>query len=77
MRHSEFWQAMDAVFGRAYAKSLAADLVLGALGGRTAAEALDAGAEPRDVWNALCDAKDVSEAERWAHLDVKRSRRRR
>jgi hypothetical protein len=65
MRHSEFWESMDHAFGPAYAKSLASDLVIGALGSRSAAEALDAGVDPRQVWDALCDAMEVDESVRW------------
>jgi hypothetical protein len=50
---------MDDEFGAAYARTLASDQVLGALGSRTAREALDAGVPPRDVWFALCDALGV------------------
>jgi hypothetical protein len=60
---------MDAVFGAAYAKSLAADLVVGALGSRTAAAALESGVQPRQVWDALCDAMEVSDAERWVYRE--------
>lgn len=35
------------------------DLVLSPLSGRTAAEALDAGVPPRDIWLALCAEMDV------------------
>jgi hypothetical protein len=72
VRHSEFWQAMDEVFGADYARSLAADLTMGALGGRTALEALDAGIAPRQVWQSLCDAMEVPDQRRWAHRDPKR-----
>jgi hypothetical protein len=34
--------------------SLLVDYVLTQLGGRTAAQAIEAGVEPRDVWRALC-----------------------
>ena len=59
MRHSEFWRLAEEEFGAGYARSLAADLVIGALGSRTAQAALDAGEDPRAVWFALCDAKEV------------------
>ena len=59
MRHSDFWRLMDDEFGRTYARSLAADQVMAALDGRTAVQALDAGARPRDVWVAVCDAMGV------------------
>ena len=35
------------------------DLVLSAVGDRTAADAIDAGVPPRDVWLALCAETDV------------------
>ncbi len=58
MRRSEFLRAVDAEFG-ARGASLVSDLVLNELGGRTAAQALDAGVPPRDIWLSLCDAADV------------------
>ena len=64
MKHSEFWAAVDEVFGSAYSRSLVQDLVLGELG-RTGAQALDAGLDPRTVWGALCDETQRTEAERW------------
>ena len=64
VRLSQFWILMEDEFGPTYAVSLARDLALDALGGRTAQEALDAGLPPRDVWLALCDAQDVPEARR-------------
>ena len=36
-----------------------ADHVLGTLGGRTAADAIEEGVDPRDVWRALCMDFDV------------------
>jgi len=57
---------MEEVFGAAYAKSLAADFVIGALGGRTPAQALHDGVAPKDVWDALCAAMDVPDEQRWA-----------
>ncbi len=64
MRHSDFWRLMDDEFGRTYARSLAADQVMAALGDRTAAQALERGARPRDVWVSVCDAMGVPEARR-------------
>ena len=64
VRLSQFWILMEDEFGPTYAVSLARDLALDALGGRTAQEALDAGLPPRQVWLALCDAQDVPEARR-------------
>ena len=59
MRMSHFWTLMDDEFGQAYAGSLARDHVLGALGDRTALQAIADGVPPRDVWEALCDDMDV------------------
>lgn len=75
MRHSEFWQLADAVFGAEYARSLASDIVLSDLGGRSPVQALDDGVPPRDVWVALCDAQDVPEDRRW--IDTREANRRR
>lgn len=58
MRRSEFLRAVDAEFG-GRASSLVSDLVLTQLGDRTAAEALAAGIEPREIWLALCEEMDV------------------
>lgn len=65
VRLREFWQLVDEVFGRVHGRALTSDLVLTALDGRTAAEALEDGEEPRTVWHALCDAMDVSDTRRF------------
>jgi len=67
---------MDHAFGAVYAKSLAADLVIGALGSRTAAEALAAGVPPRQVWDAICGVMELPEATRWAYREEAKKRRR-
>lgn len=59
MRLSDFWRLMDDEFGPAYSRVLASDLVLGAIGGKTAVEALGSGIEPRAVWLAVCEVQDV------------------
>lgn len=64
MRVTEFWERMTSRFGSAYADSISRDQVLSSLQGRTAEEALAAGAEPRDVWLAVCEAFDVPARER-------------
>jgi len=58
VRRSEFQRAVAAEFGTR-GPALIADLSLPPLAGRTAAEALDAGIAPREVWLALCDEMDV------------------
>jgi hypothetical protein len=65
VRHSEFWQLMDDEFGAGYARTVARDQVMAALGGRTAQEALRARVPPRQVWSALCDLMEVPSARRW------------
>jgi len=59
MRLTEFRELVLAEFGQARGDALVADHVLGALGGQTAAQALEAGIEPRDAWRALCTEFDV------------------
>ena len=59
VRISDFWRLMDDEFGAAYARSLARDHVLGALGNRTPLEALESGTKPREAWLALCVDLDV------------------
>lgn len=58
---------MDEVFGPAYSRSLATDLVLADLGGRTVDQALSDGERPVLVWEAVCEATGQSEAVRWLH----------
>jgi hypothetical protein len=59
VRLSEFWLAMADEFGDAYGRVLARDLVLTAVGGLTAEQALVSGVAPRQVWFALCEVQDV------------------
>ena len=59
MRLTEFSLLVEGRFGAARGASLVVDHVLSALGGRTAAQAIEAGVEPRDVWRALCADFDV------------------
>ena len=53
MRHTEFWSLMDLALGPEYSRSWAELTVIGALDGRTAQEALDAGVPPKQVWAAV------------------------
>lgn len=64
MRHSEFWVLVSEVLG-SRGDALCHDFVLSQFSGRTAAQALDAGYEPKEVWFALCDAADVPQELRW------------
>jgi len=63
VRRSEFQRAVAAEFG-SRGPALVTDLSLPSLGGQTAAEAMDAGVPPRDVWLALCEEMDVPAAHR-------------
>jgi len=63
MRRSEFERAVADEFG-ARGPALVTDLSLGGLGALTAAQALDAGIPPREIWLALCAETDVPVARR-------------
>jgi Protein of unknown function (DUF3046) len=76
VRHSDFWRLMDDEFGAAYARSVAADQVISALGGRTAVEALGAGTDPREVWLAVCEAMSVPQERRLGVDPADQGRRR-
>jgi len=64
MRRSEFNRAVADEFG-GRATAVVSDLVLSRVGDRTAAEAIEAGVPPRDVWLALCDELDVPSSRRY------------
>jgi len=64
MRLSEFWRRMNDRFGARYAASVAQDLVISQLGGRTVEAAIAAGMAPKQVWAAVCEAVDVPVGER-------------
>ncbi|MFW6091782.1 MAG: DUF3046 domain-containing protein [Actinomycetota bacterium] len=64
MRLTEFWRRMEHHLGPGYAESWARDQVLEALGGRTPAEALEAGVDPKLVWRAVCDVLELPARER-------------
>ena len=54
VRLTEFHERVILRFGTAYGASVLVDHVLNDFGGRTAAQAIEDGVEPRDVWRALC-----------------------
>ncbi|MGZ6777567.1 MAG: DUF3046 domain-containing protein [Mycobacterium sp.] len=58
MRLTEFNELVDNQFGAIRGHSLLVDHVLTGFG-RTAAQAIEDGVEPRDVWRALCADFDV------------------
>lgn len=64
VRRSEFLRAVDDEFG-ARAVALVNYLVLDAVGGLTATQAIDAGVPPREVWLALCVEADVPDERRY------------
>jgi hypothetical protein len=64
MRRSEFDRAVADEFG-ARASAVVNDLFLSRVGGRTAAQAIAAGVDPREVWLALCDELDVPAERRY------------
>ena len=55
---------MDARFGERYSRSVAQDLVIAGLGGRTVDVAVAEGMALKAVWVAVCEAVDVPVAER-------------
>lgn len=59
MRLTEFHELVEAQFGPVRGASMLVDHALTRFGGRTAAQAIEAGVEPRDVWRALCADFDV------------------
>ena len=64
MRLTDFWERMQTRFGAAYADSVARDQVIGALGDRTAHQALAEGEDVRAVWLAVCAHFDIPVADR-------------
>jgi hypothetical protein len=62
VRLTEFWVRMRAVFGDAYADSVAKDYVIATLGGRTVNKALADGVDAKVVWRAVCETFNVSES---------------
>lgn len=73
MRRSEFHRAVDGEFG-ARAAHVVRDLMLPTIRNLTAAEAIEAGVAPREVWLALCAETDVPPERRYGagRLDPKR-----
>lgn len=66
MTESEFWNALEQVFGSALGHSLSRDLYLPQFEG-SAADALKAGQKPDLVWEALVREADAGEEARWVH----------
>ena len=55
---------MDTQFGSMRAQSVVRDHVFSAIGGRTAAQAIEAGVPVRRVWLAICEEYEVPVKER-------------
>ena len=64
VRLTEFHEMVREEFGQERGDSMLIDHVLQSLDGMTAAEAVEAGWEPREVWRALCVEFDVPPARR-------------
>lgn len=64
MRLQEFWSRLDRQFGPMRAQSVARDHVFSTLGGRSAADAIEAGLPVRTVWLAICEEYEVPARER-------------
>jgi Protein of unknown function (DUF3046) len=64
VRLTEFHERVTLRFGTTYGASVLSDHVLTGFDGRTATQAIEQGAEPRDVWRALCVDFDVPR-EQW------------
>ncbi len=64
MRLTEFSELVTQQFGAVYGASVLVDHVLSNFGGRTAAQAIEDGVDPRDVWRALCVDFDIPR-DRW------------
>ncbi len=63
MRLTEFWERMSTQFGPTYARSVAADYRLPALG-MTVNDAITAGTDTKAIWRAVCDAFELPDAVR-------------
>lgn len=65
MRHSEFRERAEHVFGPELARTYARELSLVACGCVPADEAIARGVPVKEVWHALCDEMDVPMERRW------------
>lgn len=64
VRLTEFTELLTTEFGVSSADSILVDHVLTEFGGRTGAQAIEAGEDPRAVWIAICRDFDFPR-ERW------------
>lgn len=63
MRLTEFHQLVQDEFGSGRAQWIIQTQVLPGFG-KTSAELIDDGVDPREAWQGLCDAFDIPEARR-------------
>ena len=73
MTLSEFWDALEHVYGSVLGRSLVSDLYIPDLQA-TPEQALKAGKKPDEVWDALILETDQSEEARWVHRKPKKRR---
>lgn len=73
MRLSQFHELLVDEFGDSYSQVLLNDLVLPQVGDQTGKSALEAGVDPKEVWQALCLAMDVPR-DRW-HGKAKKNKK--
>jgi len=59
VRLTDFWGRMEEQFGKAYAETVARDQVIGRLGNRSVHDALEAGEDPKAIWQAVCEHFEV------------------
>lgn len=64
MRHTELRARLEQTLGPAYAQIWCDTQVIAALNGRTVTEALAAGVEPKAVWRAVVETRDLPASER-------------
>ena len=64
VRLQDFWSRMESQFGSVRSQTVFRDHSFGQLGGRTAAEAIEAGVPVRTVWLEICKEYDVPPKER-------------
>jgi Protein of unknown function (DUF3046) len=64
VRLTEFHERVTLRFGVTYGASVLSDHVLTSFDGRTGAQAIEDGVDPRDVWRALCVDFDIPR-EQW------------
>jgi hypothetical protein len=65
VRYREFALLVEEVLGSVQGPVQVRTLHLGALGDRTAQQALDDGEEPAAVWHALADELQLDDVARW------------